>query len=75
MSETWFTFKKNEGVKALSQDKKVGRPAVQPKEVRNKHVSAYLTDDEYNRLVTKLDGRPTSSMVRKLILKYIEDEH
>jgi hypothetical protein len=71
-----FQFKKNIGVQALAETNrsvKVIKPLLEEPN-RSKHVSAYLTDEEYKTLQTKLDGRPASSVVRKLILTYIDHE-
>ena len=71
-----FQFKKNIGVQALAEASKPFKTVkpVPEEPNRSKHVSAYLTDDEYLTLQTKLDGRPASSVVRKLILTYIGHE-
>lgn len=65
-----FEFKRNAGVQALVQGRKTVTPDTAGP-VRSKHISAYLTEAEYTVLQSKLDGRPASSIVRKLILTYI----
>jgi hypothetical protein len=78
-----FTFKKNEGVHALpdaaipSEKKaaagrgKPGRPRDDEGGIRERQVSAYLTTEESEKFNAKLDGRPASTVVRRLILDYI----
>lgn len=78
-----FPFKKNKNVNVLKEQKEidenkdqkkqaVGRPRKQA-EVRKKHIGCYLTEEESLQLQSKLDGRPASSVVRSLILDYINN--
>lgn len=79
---TPFSFKKNEGVHALPETAsasvrsstsrgKPGRPRDDEGGIRERQVSAYLTAEESEKLNAKLDGRPASTVVRRLILDYI----
>jgi hypothetical protein len=52
---------------------KRGRPREKEEGVREKQVSAYLTPEEYAQLSRKLDGRPASAILRRLILDYIDN--
>lgn len=69
-----FKFKKNSNTKALQEKKddtkKIGRPRGQ-EEKRTKHLGCYLTEQEYESLKAKLDGRPASTVVRELVLRYL----
>ena len=68
-----FTFEKSNNNKTiLNEKKRVGRPQEQD-EPRNKAVNCYLTESEYKRLNKKLDGRPRSSVLRNLLLQYIDN--
>ena len=77
-----FSFKKNEDVHALPEAVsaaakptpnrgKPGRPRDDEAGIRERQVSAYLTAEEFEKLNGKLDGRPASTVVRRLILDYI----
>ena len=77
-----FSFKKNtdvealphavpEEVKATSQGKP-GRKPASDAGVRQKQVSAYLAQSEWEELESKLDGRPASTVLRNLILDYLK---
>jgi hypothetical protein len=52
---------------------KRGRPREKEEGAREKQVSAYLTPEEYAQLSRKLDGRPASAILRRLILDYIDN--
>lgn len=73
-----FTFEKSsnrqpvlkEAPKARST--KLGRPQEQ-EEPRNKSINCYLTESEYKKLNTKLDGRTRSTVMRQLILDYLKN--
>ncbi len=81
-----FSFKKNTDVSALPDAKPEAvtakavkkpakaKPGRKPESVdgaRKKQVSGYLTDAEWAKFNTKLDGRPAAAIVRNLILDYI----
>ena len=68
-----FEFSKNTSITALVEPKKIGRPFSE-EPPRNKHVSAYLSDEEYQCFIDRLDGRPASSVVRRLILDHMSDD-
>ena len=82
-----FSFKKNSDVSALPEakpehiaaiaTKKVekGKPGRKPESAdgaRKKQVSGYLTDAEWKKFNSKIDGRPAAAIVRNLILEYIK---
>jgi hypothetical protein len=83
-----FSFKKNSDVSALPHavpeepktsapkpkkpKAKVGRKPAADVGVRQKQVSAYLAESEWQELEAKLDGRPASTVLRKLILDYMK---
>ena len=84
-TDNTFSFKRNTDVSALPQAKdeispipkskgKPGRKSESDAGARKKQVSAYLTDEEWEKFSIKLDGRPASLIVRKLILNYIDHE-
>lgn len=79
-----FSFKRNSDISALPDAKpkeeptkrekpkaSVGRKPDSEDGARKMQVAGYLTDIEMEQFKTKLDGRPTSAVVRKLILDYI----
>ena len=70
---TEFKFSQNKETKALDSSapkkKGAGRPLAQEKP-RNKQVGCYLTQEEFEIFKTKLDGRPASTLIRKLILEF-----
>ncbi|NVK30130.1 MAG: hypothetical protein HWE20_03940 [Gammaproteobacteria bacterium] len=74
-----FAFEKSTNRKPVLTEKKpakkqgkVGRPQEQA-EPRNKAINCYLTESEYKALDKKLDGRSRSTVMRKLILQYINE--
>lgn len=81
-----FPFKKNTDVEALphavvktchndsSVKSKAGRKPSSEVGVRQKQVSAYLAQSEWEIFERTLDGRPASAVLRKLIMDYI-DQH
>ena len=85
MTDIPFSFKKNNDIKALPYDinkghsnnlsvkSKVGRKPSSDAGVRNKQVSAYLAQSEWEALERKLDGRPASTVLRSLIMNYIDE--
>lgn len=44
-----------------------GRPAKAPKKIRDNRIAVLLTDAEQQALTNKLDGRPMSYMIRRLL--------
>lgn len=78
---TAFSFKKNTDVEALPHAvpktpkpaaAKPGRKPTSEAGVRQKQVSAYLAQPEWEELERKLDGRPASTVLRNLILDYLK---
>lgn len=79
---TAFSFKKNTDVEALphavpetAKPKPAAKPGRKPSSdagVRQKQVSAYLAQPEWEELERKLDGRPASTVLRNLILDYLK---
>lgn len=80
-----FSFKKNTDVEALphavpakpmpvkkAPKAKAGRKPTAEVGVRQKQVSAYLAESEWAELEKKLDGRPASTVLRKLLLDYMK---
>jgi hypothetical protein len=80
-----FSFKKNNDVFALPDAKpaavntpkeiKKGKPGRKPDPeigARPKQIAGYLTEKEWKKFKVKLDGRPASSVVRNLIINYID---
>lgn len=75
-----FKFSQNKNPQVLKdtaennakKKKGAGRP-LQQKEVRSKQVGCYLTEDEFNTLKAKLDGRPASTAIRNLVLDFINE--
>jgi hypothetical protein len=79
-----FSFRKNDGVQALPEavppvapasvserGGKRGRPRDDDAATRERQVTAYLTAEEYEKLSARLDGRPASTVIRRLVLDYI----
>ena len=58
--------------KILKEKKKTGRPK-KDRPLRDNKVYTYLSNDELVNLKSKLDGIPSSIMIRKLILKFISE--
>lgn len=77
-----FSFKKNTDVEALphavpapinlKKGSKPGRKPTSEAGTLQKQVSAYLAIAEWENFENKLDGRPASTVLRRLILDYIE---
>ncbi len=79
-----FSFKKNTDVEALPHDvaetrpnsspvkSKAGRKPSSEAGIRKKQVSAYLAQSEWEVFERKLDGRPASTVLRNLIMDYVE---
>lgn len=77
-----FSFKKNTDVEALphaaptasksATPSRAGRKPASDAGVRQKQVSAYLAQSEWEELERKLDGRPASMVLRNLILDYLK---
>jgi hypothetical protein len=76
---TSFGFKRNTDIHALPDAVPPQVPAVAPQRekrvaVRKDHqVSCYLSEEEYQALVAKLDGRPIAAVVRNLVLKHMQN--
>ena len=75
---TEFKFSQNKETKALTspvvkskKKKGAGRPLAQ-ESPRDKQVGCYLTQEEFEIFKTRLDGRPASALIRKLILEFNE---
>jgi len=72
---TDFKFSQNKETKALtssemkSKKKGAGRPLAQ-ESPRDKQVGCYLTQEEFKTFKDMLDGRPASTLIRKLILEF-----
>jgi len=78
-----FSFKKNTDVEALphavppaapkpAAASRPGRKPASEAGLRQKQVSAYLAQSEWEALERKLDGRPASTVLRNLILDYLK---
>lgn len=70
-----FGFKRNTDVHALPDAVPAPLPTREKRvAVRKDHqVSCYLSEDEYQALVAKLDGRPIAAVVRNLVLKHMQN--
>jgi len=60
--------------KVKQPKRKPGRKPESSEGARSVQISGYLTEGENERFKEKLDGRPASAVVRKLILDYIDHE-
>ena len=78
-----FSFKKNTDLEALphavpppdqTTTSRPGRKPASESGVRQKQVSAYLAQPEWEALERRLDGRPASAVLRNLILDYLRQD-
>ncbi len=74
-----FSFKKNTDISALPDAtpeniQPMAKPAkMKPKAIKkDKQVSTYLSEEEWDKFQEKLDGRTQAGVLRNLVLEYIE---
>lgn len=72
--ESAFPTVDTKAPKTVAQASKKPKPKASPKkkesEIKNKKITAYLTESEYATYIENLDGRSASATARNMILNY-----